>query len=294
MQPPTTIDGTSMWIPSPADSAPAAPNNTHVWKDGSSFSFHDILDTLNPLQHIPFVGTLYRWITGDNPGNVARLIGDTLYGGPFGAAGGLLSIAVKEETGKEFGELAAAVFAGPEKGEVRIGNATAPLAPTDAALALGGPSQSAPPAATVPAAPTAIAAPAAHAPIPLFKSATPSVASPTPNPAVMSAAEQNFVDKNAALQRSLYGRRTVAQDRPVTAPIPLHITGPALPARTARPLVAAPLIRPPIQPGASIVPPPLPTPPDNPPADISQRMSDALDKYARFQQQRGQLIDVSP
>jgi hypothetical protein len=34
--------------------------------------------------------------------------------------------------------------------------------------------------------------------------------------------------------------------------------------------------------------------PDNPPVDISQRMMDALDKYARIQQPRGQLIDVSP
>jgi hypothetical protein len=115
MQPPTMVDGTPVWIPSPADSAPPTPNQTHAWKDGGSFSFHDILDTLNPLQHIPLIATLYRWITGDNPGNVARVVGDGLYGGPIGAAGGLLSIAVKEETGKDPGETVAAMLAGPEQ-----------------------------------------------------------------------------------------------------------------------------------------------------------------------------------
>jgi hypothetical protein len=109
----------------------------------------------------------------------------------------------------------------------------------------------------------------------------------------MSPAEQSFVNQNAALQRSLYGHRAISQDRPVTAPIPLHITGPA-PSRPPRPLVAPPLTRPAVQPGATSTPMPMSALPDNPPVEISQRMMDGLDKYARLQQQRGQLIDVSP
>jgi hypothetical protein len=110
----------------------------------------------------------------------------------------------------------------------------------------------------------------------------------------MSPAERAFIDQNSAFQRSLYGHRPLAQDHPATAPIPLHITGPALPARTLSPLTAPPLTRSPVQPGATVAPRPMSASPDNPPANISQRMMDALDKYARMQQQRGQLIDVSP
>jgi hypothetical protein len=357
-------DGTSLWIPSAADSAPAAPGNTHAWKDGGSFSFHDILDMLNPLQHIPLISTLYRWITGDSPGNIARVVGDGLYGGPIGAASGLLSIALKEETGKDFGEEAMAMIAGPDKGEVRIGTATTPPLLTNAATVATAMPNATPAVAAAPA-PTIVATAAAHAPIPLFKSparpapssppspatiagpdkseirigtattpplptnaptvaeATPgptpalaaapaptiaataaaqapiplfkSLARPAPSspssPATMSPAERAFIDRNSAFQRSLYGHRPLSQDHPATAPIPLHITGPALPARTLSPLAAPPLSR---SPGATVAPRPMSASPDNPPADISQRMMDALDKYARMQQQRGQLIDVSP
>jgi hypothetical protein len=293
MQPPTMMDGTPVWIPSPADSVPPAPSQTHAWKDGGSFSFHDILDLLNPLQHIPLVSTLYRWITGDNPGNVARVVGDGLYGGPIGAASGLFNIAFKEESGKDVGEMAVAMVTGDDKGEVKIGTATTPPLPTDAAPATAPAPASAPAVVTGPT-PITVATVAPNAPMPLLKSPARPAASAMPTPAAMGPAEQSFIDQNSALQRSIYGHRAISQDRPATAPIPLHITGPALPARTPRPLVAPPLTRSPVQPGATVAPIPMSALPDNSPVDISQRMMEALDKYARLQQQRGQLIDVSP
>jgi hypothetical protein len=298
------MDGVSTWVPSPADAtAGTAPSQTHTWKDGGSFSFHDILDTLNPLQHIPIIGTLYRWITGDEPGNVARIVGDGIYGGPFGAAGGALSIAFKEETGQDIGEMAVAMVAGPERGQVKIGTATAPAPATGTAAADAAPSATAAPAptaaSTVPttapiplfrslgAAP-ASAGTAATAPIALYKASTP----PAAAPAAMSPAEQAFVNQNTTLQRSVYGHRAVSQDRPSSAPIPLHLTGPAVLQAGPRPLVAPAPVRPLISSATPAAP--VSALPDNPPVDISQRMMDALDKYARLQQQRGQLIDVNP
>jgi len=45
--------------------------------DSSGFSFgavfHDLLDIVNPLQHLPVIGTLYRAITGDKLGTVEKL-----------------------------------------------------------------------------------------------------------------------------------------------------------------------------------------------------------------------------
>ena len=90
--------------PGAAVTATDGPGAPHPWKE-SSFSFHDVLDALNPLQHIPIVNTIYRWATGDVPGNIARVVGDGLYGGPIGLAAGMLSVAVKDDTGKDPGEM---------------------------------------------------------------------------------------------------------------------------------------------------------------------------------------------
>jgi hypothetical protein len=91
-------------IPTVTVTAQAPSHETsHFWA-GSSFSFHDLLDVINPLQHIPIVAPIYRAITGDKIGNVARIVGDGLYGGPLGAASGALDVAVKEVTGKDIGE----------------------------------------------------------------------------------------------------------------------------------------------------------------------------------------------
>ncbi len=74
-----------------------------AWK-GDAFSFRDVLDIINPLQHLPVISTLYRWITGDTIGAVPRMVGDGLYGGPIGFVAGLFNAAIKQESGKDVGE----------------------------------------------------------------------------------------------------------------------------------------------------------------------------------------------
>lgn len=54
------------------------------------FSLGELLDIINPLQHIPGVNTLYREITGDEASVRSRIAGSSLYGliaGPLGMAG---------------------------------------------------------------------------------------------------------------------------------------------------------------------------------------------------------------
>ncbi|HZB92702.1 MAG TPA: hypothetical protein VE397_14740, partial [Stellaceae bacterium] len=123
MLPPTAIDGTTLYsyAPDPGGASPPAATS-HAWKDGS-FSFHDVLDTLNPLQHLPVVSSLYRWITGDEPGNVASIVGDGIYGGPIGFGVGLLSAAFKAETGKDPGEMMMAALTGDSDGQALAGTA---------------------------------------------------------------------------------------------------------------------------------------------------------------------------
>lgn len=50
-----------------------------------SFGFSDIVDIINPLQHIPVVSNLYQSATGDTMGAIAQIVGGAIFGGPVGA-----------------------------------------------------------------------------------------------------------------------------------------------------------------------------------------------------------------
>lgn len=50
-------------------------------KDGLTFG--DLLDVINPLQHIPMVSSIYRAVTGDEISPGARVAGGALYGAPW-------------------------------------------------------------------------------------------------------------------------------------------------------------------------------------------------------------------
>jgi hypothetical protein len=76
--------------------------------DGLTFS--TLLDVVNPLQHIPFVSTIYREVTGDKIAPAAKLIGDTLFGGPIGLALSAVDVTVQGETGKDMGQHIVAMF----------------------------------------------------------------------------------------------------------------------------------------------------------------------------------------
>ncbi len=67
------------------------------------FEFSDVLDVINPLQHIPGVGMIYRSLTGDELGNGARVVGGGLFGGVFGLAGAAIDAVVDAVTGEDTG-----------------------------------------------------------------------------------------------------------------------------------------------------------------------------------------------
>ncbi len=67
-------------------------------------SFGMLLDIINPLQHLPVIGTIYRAITGDTAHPIARMIGGGLYGGFVGAALATADTMVKETSGKDTGQ----------------------------------------------------------------------------------------------------------------------------------------------------------------------------------------------
>lgn len=75
-------------------------------------SFFDILDIINPLQHIPIISTLYRAATGDEIDPVPRVAGGALFGGLIGAVSSLVNVVIEELTGNDLGEHVLALFEG--------------------------------------------------------------------------------------------------------------------------------------------------------------------------------------
>lgn len=78
------------------------------------FGFGDLLDMINPLHHIPILGTVYRELSGDQIRPVSRLIGGGVFGGVAGVASGLVNIIAEEETGRDLTENALHLVAGGE------------------------------------------------------------------------------------------------------------------------------------------------------------------------------------
>ena len=68
------------------------------------FGFLDLIDVINPLQHIPLVGTLYREFTGDEIGALPRIAGSTLFFGPIGAAVSGANVVLETASGKDMGD----------------------------------------------------------------------------------------------------------------------------------------------------------------------------------------------
>lgn len=87
-----------------ADGAPEERDFSEYMFGKDGFEFSDVLDVINPLQHIPGVGMLYRSITGDELGNGARVVGGGLFGGVFGLAGAAIDAVVDVVTGEDTGE----------------------------------------------------------------------------------------------------------------------------------------------------------------------------------------------
>jgi hypothetical protein len=72
-------------------SGPSAPSAAPRIDDAS---FADVIDTLNPLQHLPIIGYAYRAITGDDASAGAKVAGGAAYGALLGGpVGGLISMA---------------------------------------------------------------------------------------------------------------------------------------------------------------------------------------------------------
>ncbi|MCA1907003.1 MAG: hypothetical protein LDL39_01445 [Magnetospirillum sp.] len=88
-------------------------------------SFWDLLDVVNPLQHIPIVNEIYQDLTGDKIGVAARLAGGGLLGGPIGLVASAIGCLVEEETGDSIGGHVVALFKDDETEAPQVAEAPA-------------------------------------------------------------------------------------------------------------------------------------------------------------------------
>lgn len=112
--------------------ARAAQPDTAEAAAGEGPSFADLVDTLNPLQHIPVVAQIYRHLSGDTLSPLARVAGGALYGGPIGLVASVVDAAIASETGNDLGEHMIAALTGDEP-ETAVVAAATPSAAAHAA-----------------------------------------------------------------------------------------------------------------------------------------------------------------
>lgn len=69
----------------------------HVPTPGT-LSFDEVLRALNPLHHLPVVGSIYRAATGETISPALRVLGAAAFGGPIGMLSTAIFAAIEEFT----------------------------------------------------------------------------------------------------------------------------------------------------------------------------------------------------
>lgn len=236
------------------------------------FTFRDALDIINPLHHVPVVGTLYRALTGDELAPGSRILGGTLFGGIGGFVTAMANAIVEDQTGSDIGDKVLAFFQGDAPPHQNLAASNAIPTAGEPAAAVAPQTPSPPPAART---------------IPIF------------------AGPPRALEK-PPLETSAGGKPAAGQDDPTEALIRARA---AVPASRRSGIAGLPPERPmaPRQPaaggGATLVaavaqqetpaPKPAATPavagaetPSAPPADVTVLMRDALDKYQALMKRR--------
>ncbi len=125
----------SLYLNAPPQTPPDAATGNFWGSDGLTFG--DLLDAINPLQHIPIVSTLYRAATDDEISAGARIVGGGVFGGPFGLAAAVFNAVLAETSGKDMGEHVIAAISSPAATEGEDAPASPPPAFTVASDAIG-------------------------------------------------------------------------------------------------------------------------------------------------------------
>ena len=205
------------------------------------FTFADVLDIINPLQHIPVVSDIYRAITGDEIAPAARMVGGGLLGGVPGLAVAAVNTVIEEVSGQDLGEMAMATLFGDEDtGDFpvdRAGTTAIAAAQTPEATVVAQAAAPATQAASAPARPVALQFASND------NSTTPGAAAGASAPAEQLNGGINFFNMNAARVTAPAARPSpgAIQNTLFTPLVPAPQTAAAEPGQTAKPAAPAPV-----------------------------------------------------
>lgn len=99
------------------------PKGANSLISGQEISFGDILDIINPLQHLPVIGNMYRAITGDTISAGAQMAGGALFGGPIGLLTSAINAGLEAATGQNAGGHLLALLGGDPPAQFANANA---------------------------------------------------------------------------------------------------------------------------------------------------------------------------
>ncbi len=84
------------------------------------FTLDDVIDIINPLQHLPIVSILYREITGDEIKPAMRILGDIGYGGPTGFLSSVGQVLFEAIFGDDMAGTAIALITGEDDDKTSV------------------------------------------------------------------------------------------------------------------------------------------------------------------------------
>lgn len=167
------------------------------------FKFSDLVALINPLQHLPVIGPLYRKLTGDEPHPAVKVVGGLIFGGPMGLMNATLNHVFEQTTGKTMVEAVAGLFSAD-------GENPAIADAAETANASGAPRRLIPAASASTPEPAAVSAPMpAPAQAAAGATPTPSIAAATPT-ATPAQAATNATNNAAPLAARQAGARDLA------------------------------------------------------------------------------------
>lgn len=114
-----------------SDAAKGSPKD-FFGEDG--LTFRDVLDAINPLNHIPIVSDILKGATGHQVSSASRLIGGTLMGGPIGFVTALASVIFEDAAGASPAEAAYAALSDDGTTQVASAKASEQVAENSAAV----------------------------------------------------------------------------------------------------------------------------------------------------------------
>ncbi len=92
-----------------------AKDHAHSLFGTDGLTFLDVLDMINPLQHLPVISIVCRTLTNDELSPGSRLVGGGLFGGFIGLDIAIFNTGIEDLTRRDFGGHVLAMFQGDSK-----------------------------------------------------------------------------------------------------------------------------------------------------------------------------------